>query len=77
MPVSLGLIQRNQRNAGMQVLVGQHARQEGNTQARADQVDDKVDLGAAHGNFRRDAPTLAGGKNDAVQGKPGLEQYEG
>ena len=71
------LVQGDQGDAGMLVFVRQHPRQEGNAQPCGDQVDDKVYLPAAGGDFGGHAFAFTGAEDLGIEGKAGLEQDEG
>ena len=51
-PVGVGFVQGDQGDAGVLVLVREHAWQEGDAQPCRHQVDDEVDLPAAGGYLR-------------------------
>jgi hypothetical protein len=76
-PVGVGFVQGDQGDASVLVLVGQHARQEGDAESGGHQVDDEVDLPAAGGYLRHDAFALARFEDLGVQGKAGFEQDKG
>jgi len=67
-------VQGDQGDAGVLVLVREHARQEGRAEAGGYQVDDKVDLAAARCHTRLHAFALARGEDFGVEGEAGFEQ---
>ena len=75
-PIGVGLVQGDQGDAGVLVFVRQHPGQEGDAQPGGDQVDDKVYLPTASGDFRCHAFTFAGAEDLGVEGKAGFEQDE-